>query len=283
MSKEEIVKKIKIEIKKIDIKLYNDLIYQKISDQQIFDNQIMFERYILDASDLTLKFKTKIFAENGLIYETVFNSDYNDEILTKIKSNYISPLISNKFYEYRINKDLLKTANRTELMKAFKSLLSNNFQKKGIWISGEFGLGKTFSAICVLNKYAELDSKVGFYLFPDLVSKINGTISSSFDNKEKLYDILEVIKNVDLVLFDDIGSEKASSWFRDNFLFPLLNHRFDNDKITIFTSNLSIDEYFGVLKQRTPKGTLDDKIDSISTQRVIKRLKDNLLEINLKK
>lgn len=264
-------------LKNVDNDLWNKIKIEKIDEQEILKNSLLIERYILEKNNNEGDYNIKILIENKKLYETIQLKDNEKNKLEKIKSNYVYPLISENHYKLRINKDFKKTENRNELSVLFKKILTNKFNKSGLWIYGNFGIGKTFSGICLLNKFAELDKKVAFFLFPELITKINSTINN-YDASEKMINIIEKIKEIDIILFDDIGSEKSSSWFRDNFLFPLLNYRFENNKMTLFTSNISIKEYKNVINNLKNS---NKKIEEISSNRIIQRLKDNVKELNL--
>ena len=49
---------------------------------------------------------------------------------------------------------------------------------------------------------------------------------------------IEALRNVPLVVLDDIGAERPSEWVRERLL-TIINARYDNELATIFTSNLT--------------------------------------------
>ncbi len=275
------VKEILENLKQKSNKLYLEIKKNKITQEEIEKNLFLIEKYLVDLEDVNIEYRTDIIINDGLLYESVIRTNDDLEIVETIKSNYIFPLVSKDKYSLKITKDFKKTESRKELSLIFKDIFTNNFKENGLWIYGDFGVGKTFASICLLNKFAEKNKKVGFLLFPELVIRVNSTITNN-DSNEKMFNLLERIKNLDVVVFDDIGSEKSSSWFRDNFLFPLLNYRFENNKLTIFTSNLKLEDYYNVLKQYKSNLTVDNKIEKISANRIIERIENNIHELELK-
>jgi len=53
---------------------------------------------------------------------------------------------------------------------------------------------------------------------------------------------LEVLKEVPVLILDDIGAENLTPWVRDEIIGVILNHRVNNHLPTLFTSNYSLEE-----------------------------------------
>ncbi|KAF0227478.1 MAG: primosomal protein [Erysipelotrichaceae bacterium] len=109
--------------------------------------------------------------------------------------------------------------------------------EKGFYLYGNSGVGKTYLASAVLNIYAKQGLNVALVHVPSLAIKVK----QSFDTPDVIDYTMAMIKKARVVVFDDIGAESLSGWFRDEILLPLLNYRMEHQKITWFTSNLKID------------------------------------------
>lgn len=115
--------------------------------------------------------------------------------------------------------------------------------KKGIYISGEIGTGKTL-AMAVMSIYSEIDN-VKFYqdgkehrLCWNIISADNICIQY-----EKFGDI-DCFETRDVLCIDDLGSETTENLYmgnRRNVLKSILEYRFDVNKLTLITSNLPFD------------------------------------------
>ena len=65
-------------------------------------------------------------------------------------------------------------------------------------------------------------------------------LKSMFAEPQQLKDTIEMLKETDLLVFDDIGAENLNPWARDHVLGTILNYRM-NRKPTFFTSNYDLD------------------------------------------
>lgn len=109
--------------------------------------------------------------------------------------------------------------------------------EKGFYLYGASGVGKTYLASAVLNVFAKRGFSVALVHVPSLAIKVK----QSFDTPDVIDFTMAMIKKARYLVFDDIGAESLSGWFRDEILLPLLNYRMENRKATWFTSNLKID------------------------------------------
>lgn len=171
-------------------------------------------------------------------------------------------------------KDIDVTRNDIDLLEFMtfinEELINKEFNEfiKGLYLYGAPGIGKTFLMCCFVNKMAKENKKCSFVNVPILISKIKNNIS----DKKSFSKILGDIKKSDIVVFDDIGGECQSAWERDDILLPLLNYRMENNKLTFFTSNYSIEQ---LLKfYQVDKNSENDYIASLRLIERIKALSD---------
>lgn len=110
---------------------------------------------------------------------------------------------------------------------------------KWLVLAGTYGCGKTHLAAAIANYQTQkLMGDVMFIVVPDLLDHLRATFSP---NSSTSYDMrFDQIKNAQLLILDDLGTESASSWAREK-LFQLLNYRYTAMLPTVITTS-SIDE-----------------------------------------
>lgn len=154
----------------------------------------------------------------------------------------------------------------TEFIKKFKT----NEKKKGLYLHGNFGSGKSYIISALINELAKEKVNGVIVYYPKLLDKVKGSFNNNSFNE-----ILEEIMNAEILLLDDIGAENNTSWSRDEILGTILQHRMDNELSTFFTSNFTIDELENHLS------TTKDKTDKVKARRIISRIKQLTNDIEL--
>lgn len=85
---------------------------------------------------------------------------------------------------------------------------------------------------------------------------------------------MDEIKQIQVLILDDIGAEMVTTWVRDEIIGPLLQHRLADGKPTFFTSNRSIEELIESYSR-----TADGTVDKLKANRIGDRIKALATEI----
>lgn len=221
---------------------------EEMNDSKIFNVLItkenIFEYYDVYNSYLNCK-NCKGLNEcknNSKGYKATLNGlkkcDYKKEydIFMKRESNIESLFFSKKLSESRFDDYEVTNQTRSDLLKGFTHIINNNINK-GMFVSGTNNAGKTFFISCVANEYKNRGKKVLLTFVPDLIRYLR-----SIRFNEEIEKRIDELKNVDVLMLDDLGVELFDPWFAFEILTPVLNYRLQEGKITYFTSNYSIKE-----------------------------------------
>ena len=163
--------------------------------------------------------------------------------------------------------------NRFETIIWIKNFLDNYKKgnvKKGLYLTGNFGCGKTYLVCAMLNELAKKGHKIAIVYYPDFLRSL----------KESLYDSdytskFNEIKKAELLLIDDIGAETTTQWGRDEILGTILQYRMQEGLITFFTSNFDLkdlEEHFSFSKAG---------IEKVKARRIMERIKQLTECINM--
>lgn len=96
------------------------------------------------------------------------------------------------------------------------------------------GTGKTLFVSAVVNYLISNMTTAIFVTVPDLLSQIRASYNKEYGYTEN--NILSGLLECDLLVLDDMGSEKGSDWASEK-LFQIINSRYNNMKSIIFTTN----------------------------------------------
>lgn len=132
------------------------------------------------------------------------------------------------------------------IKKKFESIRET---KRGIFIHGSVGTGKTHIAYALKKKWDE-DNPYRTAIFwntPELLHNEKQDFDKDSYSKKRSLERLKDSKQ--LLILDDIGTENATGWALDQ-LYMLINKRYNEMKPVIFTSNLSIEDVGKVLGDR---------------------------------
>ena len=129
---------------------------------------------------------------------------------------------------------LLDDANRIKAYQAVASFISDYPNQKGVYLYGQFGVGKSYMMAAMANELAGKGISTTLIHYPSFISE-----SSGFD---ELKTRANEVKKVDVLVLDDIGAESNNDWIRDNILQVILQYRMQENLATFFTSNLTMVE-----------------------------------------
>lgn len=117
-----------------------------------------------------------------------------------------------------------------------------------LFLYGEAGVGKTTLAISAMlyhmyqvntiKEHFKKDQTFWFEAIPDMIVNLRKSFKLPYQEE---IDIFDKYKNVDYLILDDFGVEKSSD-FVFTSLYSIISHRYEEDKLTIFTSNFNLDQ-----------------------------------------
>lgn len=190
----------------------------------------------------------------------------------KYKKNIFLFEIPKEIKEASMKNIDLDDPDRFEIIKWLKNFLDKYRKKtgmKGMYLTGNFGCGKTYLISACLNELAKKDHKIAIIYYPEFLR----SLKESFKDPEEYNAKFKFIKNIELLLIDDIGAETMTEWSRDEVLGTILQYRMQEGLTTFFTSNLSIkdlEEHFSI----SSKG-----VEKVKAKRIIERIKQLTTEM----
>jgi len=167
-------------------------------------------------------------------------------------------------------------ANREKLFHLAADFVNNYREaeyKKGMFLYGSMGSGKTYAMCAIANELAKRGIGCAVVYFPELIAEIKASFSTETDGGNRT---VEKLKNVPVLMLDDIGSESVTSWMRDEVLGRILNHRMMHERPTFFTSNFNFEQLQSHYAQ-----TNRNEYEPVKAARILERIKAMAVPVEL--
>ncbi len=148
-------------------------------------------------------------------------------------------------------------------------------EKSGLLFMGAPGVGKTHLATAVLRVLLDRGFEGRFFDYQTLLEKIrSGYDPASGSSAREAY---EAVLETEVVLLDDLGAHRVSDWVEDT-VAAVINHRYNQSKATIVTTNLPDPDLGDRTADKDP-ATGHYSLRDTLTQRIGARSRSRLFEM----
>lgn len=144
-------------------------------------------------------------------------------------------------YDSPQNREIAAQAKKT-CAGYVRNFLEIEALEQGLYLySDTKGSGKTRLAVAIGNALIDLYNKrVKFATATRIIEEIKATFNPATKDDLNTIQYMNAIKSVDVLILDDIGTEKLTDWVNETF-YEIINQRMLNKKITIYTSNCTVE------------------------------------------
>ncbi|APX72533.1 primosomal protein DnaI [Companilactobacillus allii] len=133
----------------------------------------------------------------------------------------------------------------------------------GLYLAGDFGVGKTYLLGAIANELIKKDVKTTIMHFPTFAIEMKNSIGQN-----NVLAQVNKVKEAEILMLDDIGADSMSSWIRDEVLGVILQYRMQENMPTFFSSNFTMSnlEKHLSINQRGEE-------EPVKAQRIMERIK----------
>ena len=151
-----------------------------------------------------------------------------------INQFYSQNYISKRLKEYKFDNFKVTNINKkeVEIAKDYTNKCINNKLENGLIITGNSGVGKTHLAASISNELIQKDILVLMGRLTSLLDMIKETFK---DNSKSENELIDLFSNLDMIVIDDLGTEKISQWALDK-LYTIIENRNENKLPIIITT-----------------------------------------------
>jgi DNA replication protein DnaC len=157
-------------------------------------------------------------------------------------------------YEYHSGEDLVRFQKAVAKCHEFCDKYPENPASghkpdyQNLFFFGSVGTGKSFLSGCVAKVLIDRGYSVIYYTATGFFNAIS-RFTFDFNNRDGLQMLREDLSNCDLLIIDDLGTERPND-FTVTQLFSYLNIRHLNEKSTIISTNLSLKDLKDIYSAR---------------------------------
>lgn len=123
-------------------------------------------------------------------------------------------------------------------------------------LMGTYGCGKTHLAAAVANTCVEYGMHTLFLTVPDLLDWLRYSYDATDTTFEQRF---EEIRNVGLLVLDDLGAQNATKWAAEK-LFQIIDYRYSRKLPLVVTTNLSFDDLDDRIRSRLQDPDLSTRV-----------------------
>lgn len=145
----------------------------------------------------------------------------------------------------------------------FIEAAKTNLPEKGLFLSGPFGVGKTYLLGAIANELQLYQISSMLIYMPEFVREMRDAIQTNTVQEK-----IDLFKKADVLMLDDIGAETMSAWFRDEVLGSILQYRMMERLPVFFTSNYTMEQLETILATSTKGG-----FEELKSGRIMERIK----------
>ncbi len=145
-------------------------------------------------------------------------------------------------------------------------------QEVGLLFIGPCGVGKTHLAVAIIKELIEKKNvPCSFYDFRELIRDIQSTFTPDSNLTES--DVLAPVFEHEVLVLDELGAKRTTAWVEET-VFYIINQRYNQKKLTLFTSN-----YLDTEEEEDTRDSFYKKSGDTLVDRIGVRLRSRLYEM----
>lgn len=166
-------------------------------------------------------------------YEQQKRNRIRNIINTIYKQNYMG----RKLQEMNLENFYFDSSNKyvLDVVNDYINKNKDTMKSDSLIIMGKSDTGKTHLAAAIANKLIENDKIVLMERLTNLLDRIRETYENNTKSENEL---IEIYSNADMLIIDDLGTEKISNWALEK-LYTIIQNRYENGLPIIITTRFN--------------------------------------------
>jgi len=162
---------------------------------------------------------------------------YREKVERMIEASRLGKRFRTRTFEtYRVNE---RNKAVYEVVREYAENFAEHKERgDGLYLSGGFGTGKTHLAAAICHEVIKQGYQPIFGTMITLLERIKATYNSEAA-EETEWQIIDRYIRCDLLIVDDLGKERPTSWALEK-LYEIINARYEDCRSVVITSNYDI-------------------------------------------
>ena len=199
---------------------------------------IGFDYLYVNISEDSIEYERCDCSKSKEYWQEIDNKEYEQQkrkrIRNIINTIYKQNYIGRKLQEMNLENFYFDSSNKyvLDIVNDYINKNKDAMKSDSLIIMGKSDTGKTHLAAAIANKLIENDKIVLMERLTNLLDRIRETYENNTKSENEL---IEIYSNVDMLVIDDLGTEKISSWALEK-LYTIIQNRYENGLPIIITT-----------------------------------------------
>ena len=202
---------------------------------------IGFDYLYVNISEDSIEYERCDCSKSKEYWKEIDNKEYEQQkrkrIRNIINTIYKQNYIGRKLQEMHLENFYFDSSNKYvfDVVNDYINKNKDTMKSDSLIIMGKSDTGKTHLAAAIANKLIENDKTVLMERLTNLLDRIRETYENNTKSENEL---IEIYSNADMLIIDDLGTEKISNWALEK-LYTIIQNRYENGLPIIITTRFN--------------------------------------------
>lgn len=202
---------------------------------------IGFDYLYVNISEDSIEYERCDCSKSKEYWKEIDNKEYEQQKRSRIRNIintiYKQNYIGRKLQEMNLENFYFDSSNKyvLDVVNDYINKNKDTMKPDSLIIMGKSDTGKTHLAAAIANKLIENDKIVLMERLTNLLDRIRETYENNTKSENEL---IEIYSNADMLIIDDLGTEKISNWALEK-LYTIIQNRYENGLPIIITTRFN--------------------------------------------
>ena len=222
----------------------NDVIHNRLKKCEFCGKELQpigLDYLYINISEDSIEYERCDCSKSKEYWKEIDNKEYEQQKRNRIRNIintiYKQNYIGRKLQEMNLENFYFDSSNKyvLDVVNDYINKNKDTMKSDSLIIMGKSDVGKTHLAAAIANKLIENDKIVLMERLTNLLDRIRETYENNTKSENEL---IEIYSNADMLIIDDLGTEKISNWALEK-LYTIIQNRYENGLPIIITTRFN--------------------------------------------